>query len=453
MKIIIIGCGKVGQKLASQLCTEENQNVTVIDLNYEVVQTLINKYDIMGVAGNGVHLDTLTEAGIEDADLFIAVTGSDELNLLACLIAKKAGNCQTIARVRNPEYSKEMQLVHKDLGLALIINPEQTAADEIARVIKFPSAIKIDRFAKGRVEILKFRIPDDSILENMAVYNIQSALKTDVLICGVERGDEAFIPKGSFVLRAGDVISILTHPKNVNILFKTIGLPPHKVKSTIIVGGGETGYYLAKNLIKSGISVKIIDKDLSRCEKLCQLLPKATVINADGTDSSVLLEEGIADTDALVALTNIDEENILLSLFAKSKSDAKVVTKINRIDFTSVISSLPLDTIVYPKDITAERIAHFVRSKANTEGNNIETMHKILDGKAEALEFYVNSGSPLSDIPLENLKLRDDVLVACIHRNGTVFIPRGKDAINAGDYVIVVTTQSGMSDITDILNR
>ena len=453
MKIIIVGCGKVGQKLASQLCTEENQNVTVIDLNYEVVQNLINKYDIMGVAGNGVHLDTLTEAGIEEADLFIAVTGSDELNLLACLIAKKAGNCQTIARVRNPEYSKEMQLVSKDLGLALIINPEQTAADEIARVIKFPAAIKIDRFAKGRVEILKFRIPDGSILENMAVYNIPSALKTDVLICGVERGDEAFIPKGSFVLRGGDVISVLTHPKNVNTLFKTIGLPPHKVKSTIIVGGGETGYYLAKNLIKSGISVKIIDKDLIRCEKLCQLLPKATVIHADGTDSSVLLEEGIASTDSLVALTNIDEENILLSLFAKSKSDAKVVTKINRIDFTNVISSLPLDTIVYPKDITAERIAHFVRSKANTEGNNIETMHKILDGKAEALEFYVNSDSPLSDIPLESLKLRADVLVACIYRNGTVFIPRGKDSIATGDYVIVVTTQSGMSDITDILDR
>lgn len=453
MNIIIVGCGKVGQKLAAQLCTEENQNVTIIDLNYEVVQTLINKYDIMGVAGNGVHLETLTEAGIEDADLFIAVTGSDELNLLACLIAKKAGNCQTIARVRNPEYSKEMQLVHKDLGLALIINPEQTAADEIARVIKFPAAIKIDRFAKGRVEILKFRIPDGSILENMPLHNIQSALKVDVLICGVERGDEAFIPRGNFVLRSGDIISILTHPKNVNVLFKTIGLPPHKVKNTIIVGGGETGYYLAKNLIKSGISVKIIDKDLSRCDKLCQLLPKATIINADGTDSSVLLEEGIKDTDALVALTNIDEENILLSLFVKSTSDAKVVTKINRIDYTSVISTLPLDTIVYPKDITAERIAHFVRSKANTEGNNIETMHKMLDGKAEALEFYVGSNSPLSDKALESLNLRDDVIVACIHRSGKVFIPRGKDAIMTGDYVIVVTTKGGMSDITDILNR
>lgn len=451
MNIIIVGCGKVGQKLAGELSIEENQNITVIDLKYNVVQDIINKYDIMGVVGSGASIDTLAEAGIKNADLLIAVTGSDELNLLTCLIAKKSGNCQTIARVRNPEYRKEMNLIHQDLGLALIINPEQTAADEMARVLKFPSAIKIDQFAKGRVEILKFRIPDGSILENMPVYNIPGKLKTDMLLCGVERGDEAFIPKGNFILRSGDVISILAHPKEVAELFKTIGLKTNRVKNTIIVGGGTTGYYLAKNLLKSGISVKIIDKDTERCNKLCQLLPKATIINADGTDSSVLLEEGIEGAESFVALTNIDEENIILSLYAKRMSSAKVITKINRIDYDNVIPDIALDTIVYPKNLTAEGIVRFVRSKINSIGSNIETMHKILDDKAEALEFFISNDSPVLGKPLEQLQLRENVLVACINRNGKIIIPRGKDEILDGDTVIVVTTQTGMNDITDII--
>ncbi len=451
MNIIIVGCGKVGQKLAEQLSREENQNITVIDLKYNVVQDLINKYDLTGVVGSGASVDILKEAGIEDTDLFIAVTASDELNLLTCLIAKKAGGCQTIARVRNPEYRKEMRLIHEDLGLALIINPEQAAADEMARVLKFPSAIKIDRFAKGRVEILKFKIPDGSILENMAVCNISSKVNTDMLICGVERGEDAFIPNGNFILRSGDIISVIAHPKNVTDLFKTIGMKTTRVKNTIIVGGGETGYYLAKNLLKTGISVKIIDQNEKRCEKLSELLPKATIICADGTDSNVLFEEGLTDTESLVALTNIDEENILLSLFVKNKSNAKVITKINRIDYHEVVSNLNLDTIVYPKNITAESIAHFVRSKINSIGSNIETMHKIMDGKAEALEFMISKESPIANIPLEKLHLIDSVLIACIHRNGKVIIPRGKDEIIEGDTVIVITTKTGLNDISDII--
>ena len=451
MNIIIVGCGKVGHKLAEELSLEENQNITVIDLKYNVVQNLINKYDIMGVVGSGASIDTLNEAGIKDADLLIAVTGSDELNLLTCLIAKKSSNCQTIARVRNPEYKKEMSIIQKDLGLALIINPELTAADEMARVLKFPSAIKIDQFAKGRIEILKFRIPDGSVLENMPVYNISANLKTDLLLCGVERGDEAFIPKGNFVLNSGDMISVLIHPKDVTSLFKTIGLKTNRVKDTIIVGGGTTGYYLAKNLLKSGISVKIIDKDLDRCNKLCQLLPKATIINADGTDSSVLLEEGIEKAESFVALTNIDEENILLSLYAKKMSSAKVITKINRIDYSDVIPDISLDTTVYPKNLTADGIVRFVRSKIKSAGSNIETMHTILDGKAEALEFYISSNSPVLGKPLEQLKLRDDVLIACIYRGGQIIVPRGKDEILENDTVIVITTHIGMTDISDII--
>lgn len=451
MNIIIVGCGKVGHKLAEELSLEENQNITVIDLKYNIVQNLINKFDIMGVVGSGASIETLEEAGIKDADLLIAVTASDELNLLTCLIAKKSGNCQTIARVRNPEYKKEMNLIQQDLGLALIINPEQAAADEMARVLKFPSAIKIDQFAKGRVEILKFRIPEDSVLENIPVYSISSKIKTDMLICGVERGDEAFIPKGNFVLQSGDTISVLIHPKDVSSLFKTIGLKTNRVKNTIIVGGGNTGFYLAKSLLKSGISVKIIDKDTDRCNKLCQLLPKATIINADGTDSTVLLEEGIEKAESFVALTNIDEENIILSLYAKKMSSAKVITKINRIDYSDVIPDIALDTIVYPKNLTADGIVRFVRSKIKSVGSNIETMHTILDGKAEALEFQISSNSPVLGKPLEQLKLRDDVLIACIYRYGKLIIPRGKDEILENDTVVVVTTHIGMTDISDII--
>lgn len=451
MNIVIVGCGKVGQKIAEQLSFEPDHNITVVDINKSVVEDTINEYDILGVVGNGASLNTLTEAGISDADLLIAVTGSDELNLITCLIAKKAGGCQTIARVRNPEYNKEINLFKEDLALAMIINPELTAASEIARILRFPSAIKIDTFAKGRIEILKFKVSEDSVLNNLAVMDISSKLDSDILVCGVERNDEAFIPRGNFVLQDKDIVSIVASHKNSAHFFKKIGIKTNRVKNTIIAGGGETAQYLAHMLINNGIDVKIIEKDTLRCEKLCQLLPKATIINADATDNRVLLEEGIEHAESFVALTNIDEENIMLSLFVKSKSNAKLVTKINKIAYDKVINSLDLDTIIYPKNITAEYIIKFVRAWKNSIGSNVETMHTILDGKAEALEFNICENSPISNIALENLNLRDNILIASVNRNGNVFIPRGKDMILSGDTVIVVTTNTGFKDITDIL--
>lgn len=453
MNIIIVGSGKVGQKIAEQLSYEKDHNITVVDTDYSVVQDTINKYDILGVAGNGASLNTLTEAGVKDADLLIAVTASDELNLITCLIAKKAGNCQTIARVRNPEYNKEINLFKHDLGLAMIINPELTAAAEIARILRFPSAIKIDTFAKGRIEILKFRIPEDSVLDNLAVMDIPSRFNSGVLVCGVERDDEAFIPRGNFVLKAKDVVSIVASPKDSYHFFKKIGVKTNRVKDVIIVGGGETAFYLASMLLHNGINVKIIEKNPQRCEKLCLLLPDATIINADATDNRVLLEEGIENTGAFVSLTNMDEENILLSLFAKTKSNAKIVTKINKISFDKVISGLDLDTVIYPKNITAEYIVRFVRALKNSIGSNVETMHKILEGKAEALEFNIRENSPVSNIAIEKLSLNDNVLIASINRNGKILTPRGRDMILPGDTVIVITTQTGCKDISDILRK
>ena len=451
MNIIVVGCGKVGEKLVERLSAEKDNNVTVIDIKTAPLHNVVNNYDVMGVNGNGMILDTLVEGGVKEADILIAVTGSDEINLLTCLLARKAGNCETIARVRKPEYGKELHLFKEDLGLAMIINPEQTAANVIARVLRFPTAIQIDTFAKGRVEILKFRIPDDSVLDDLRIADLSSKINCDVLVCGVERGEDAFIPNGDFVLRSGDLISIVTSLSNANEFFKKISIKTNAVKDTIIVGGGDTAYYLAKNLIQSGISVKIIEKNEERCNELCKLLPKATVVLGDGTDNKTLLEEGIDYAESFVSLTNIDEENILLSLFAKSRMNGKLITKINRIAYDNVIANMNLDTTIYPKNITAEYIERFVRAKKNSLGSNIETMHFILDGKAEALEFRIKGKSPVEGISLENMKLKNNVIVACISRGGKIIFPRGKDVIMAGDSVVVVTTHKGLEDISDIL--
>ena len=451
MKIIIIGLGKVGQKLTERLSREEDHNITVIDPRRTIVQDVVNSFDVMGIIGSGASIETLNEAGIGQADIMIAVTGSDELNLLTCLIARKLGVSNTIARVRNPQYKNELHLFQEDLGLAMIINPEFTAAQEIARLLRFPSAIQIDTFAKGRVEILKFKILPGSPLANLKVADISSKLNCDILVCGVERGEEAFIPGGDFLLKEGDYVSIVATIHNATHFIKKIGLKTGKVKNTMIVGGGKTAVYLATLLIKAGIDVTIIEQNEDRCEELCELLPKATIINGDGTENRLLLEEGIETAESFVALTNIDEENVMLSLYAKTKTKGKIVTKINRITYDEVISTLGLDTIIYPKDITAEYILRFVRAKNNSIGSNIETMHDILDGKAEALEFNILKNAPIANRTIESLSLKPGVLIACINRNGTIITPRGKDSILPGDTVIVVTTKKGYTDIKDIL--
>ena len=451
MNIIIVGFGKVGQKIAEKISEEKEHNITVVDINAKIVDNLVGQYDVMGVIGSGANMDTLQEAGIKNADLLIAVTASDELNLLTCLIARKLGNCQTIARIRKPEYYNEIQLLKKDLGLAMIINPEFTAATEIARLLRFPSAINIDTFAKGRVELLKFKIAEDSLLNSLKVSDIITKLNCNVLICGVERNDEAFIPGGDFELLSGDLVSIVSSHENATEFFKKIGINTNRVKDTMIVGGGDTAYYLAKQLLKSGIKVKLIEQNPERCEQLCDLLPKAEIINGDGTNNSLLLETRVDQAESFVALTNIDEENVLLSLFARKRMNGKVVTKINRIAYDEVISELNLDSTIYPKNITAEYIVKFVRALNNSIKSDIETMHYILDGKAEALEFRITENSPVADVMIEKLSLKNNIIIACIHRKGSVIIPRGKDMMKAGDSVVVITTTKGFKEISDIL--
>lgn len=451
MNIIIVGCGKVGQTLAEQLSEDEN-NITVIDTDPVRVNDIASKCDVMGVIGNGATRQTLVDADINNADLLIAVTESDELNLLCCLIAKKAGKCQTIARVRNPEYSKEAPYLKEEFALAMVINPEQTAAEEIARVLRFPSAIQIDTFAKGKIEIMKFRLSEESPLVGCAVKDISKKFGCDVLVCTIERSeDEAYIANGDFVFESRDVVSIIASPKDANTFFKKIEYKTNTVKNAMIAGGGGITHYLAQILIRSGIDVTIIEKNEKRCEELSTTLDGVTIIHGDASEKELLLEEGLESTASFLSLTNLDEENILLSLFAKSKSKGKLVTKINRIDFDDVIKTLDLDTVIYPKNITAQHIVRYVRAMKNTIGSNVQSLLTLIKGKVEAAEFAIKENSPIINIPLMDLQFNACVLIAAISRKGKIIVPRGSDTILPGDSVIIVSDHLGLTDIKDIL--
>ena len=451
MNIIIVGCGKVGQALVEQL-NDEGNDITVIDKVAEKVNDVSSRYDVMGVIGNGATHSVQQDAGIDRANLLIAVTGSDELNLLCCLIAKKAGNCHTIARVRNPQYYTETPFLKDELGLAMVINPEQAAASEIARVLRFPSAIKIDIFGRGRVELLKFRLPEHSPLAGCAVKEIVTKLHCDVLVCTVERGEEVHIANGDFVFEEKDVISIVAATRKAGEFFRKIKYKMNSVKDVMIVGGGEIAHYLCEQLLRSGMSVKLIEKDPDRCEELCETLDNGvTIINGDASDQNILVESGLEQMGAFVALTNLDEENILLSLFAKSTCDCKCVTKINRIGFDNVISKLDLDTIINPKSITSDTIVRYVRAMNSSRGSNMETLYNVIKGKVEAAEFIIKEDSPVVDVPLMELDLKPDVLVAAILRDKKVMIPRGHDSLQIGDAVIIVSRQIGLRDINDII--
>ena len=450
MNIIIVGCGRVGQTLAAQL-NEEGNNITVVDTVAESVKDISARYDVMGVVGNGATHTTQLEAGIDSADLLIAVTGSDELNLLCCLIAKKAGNCQTIARIKNPIYSAEAPYLKDELGLAMVINPEYETAQEIARVLRFPSAIKIETFAKGRVELLKFRLPERSRLVGMSVKEVVTKLHCDILVCTVERDGDAYIANGDLVFAERDIISIIASPKKAADFFRKIDYRVQSVKSAMVVGAGETTHYLCDLMQKDGIDIKIIERESSICDEIADKWKNVAVIHGDGSDKEILLEEGIDRVGAFVALTGLDEENILLSLYAKSVSSAKLVTKINRVDYDDVIRHLDLDSTIYPKSITSDIIVRYARAMKNTVGSNVETLYNVIKGKVEASEFIVRESSPITETPLCELKFKENVLIAAILRGKTVIIPRGHDVIKPGDAVVIVSGVMALHDICDVL--
>lgn len=450
MNIIIVGCGQVGQNLAEHLINDGN-NVTVIDKSYDSVKSLTDKVDAMGIVGNGASHVTLAEADVENADLLIAVTNSDELNLLCCTIAKKTSSCKVIARVRSHIYNNESAFLKNELGLAMVINPEYVAAQEIARILRSPSAISIETFGKGKVELLKYRLPEDSAINGMSVKDVMTKYKSNILFATIERGDKAYIAKGDFVFCARDIVSIISSPEGSQDFFKKIGSKNQSVKSAMIVGSGEITHYLCAEIKKSKMNIKIIESDMARCDELSSAFPHVTVVHGDTTNQELMAEEGIDRVGAFLALSDSDEENMILSLHAEEKTRGKVITKVTRMDYNSVINKLDLDTVIYPKAIVSDMILRYVRSAKNTRGSNMETLYNVIKGEVEASEFIIRKPSSIVGVPISRLRLRKNVLIAAILRDGEVIIPRGYDAVEIGDSVVIVSKVMGLQDITDIL--
>lgn len=449
LNIIIVGCGVVGTALVEQLVLE-NHDITVVDTSPQKVQKITDMYDVMGVVGNGASFSVQKDAGIIDADLIIAVTDSDELNLLCCTVASRVGHCSTIAKVRNPEYSHELNHIKDKLGLAMIVNPEYEASREIYKILCLPTALEVTSFAHGKADLVKIRIPHGNILDGMTLAQLGKSTN-DVLICGVERDKQIYIPTGDFELKAGDMISFVAPAKKVSDFFKHIGFKTNKVKNTMIIGGGDAGYYLAKRLSDNGIDVCLIDKDKERCEEIATLLPKVVVINGNGVDEDLLTEEGIQSAESFVTLTGSDEENILLTVHAKQFSNAKLVTKINKIRFKDAINNLDIGSVIYPRYITSEAIIAYVRAKNASKGSNVETLYHLFDHRVEAVEFKIDKESKVTNTPIMKLKLKNNLLICFIFRRGKVIIPSGQDCILPGDSVMIVTTHTGFNDISNIL--
>lgn len=450
LKIIIVGAGKVGTTLVEQL-SSEGHDVTLIDKNPVKLRETAELYDVMGIVGNGASYTTLTEASISSADLIIAVTDSDELNLLCCTIANQFSKCASIARVRTPDYSRDVGYLREKLGLAMVINPELEAAKEMARILYLPTALEVSSFAHGQAEMIKIKIPEGNVLNDMTIAHLGSTITNDILICAVERNGEVTIPSGNFTLKSGDIISVVGNRQMTATFLKKIGFKTKQAKSTMIIGGGRSSYYLANQLLKNGIEVKIIESNRSRCERLNELLPKAIIINGDGTNTELLKEEGIDRVESFVPLTGMDEQNVMLTLHAKQFPNTKVITKINRMGFNDVISSLDLGSVIYPKYIASETIVAYVRARNASKSSEIETLYHLFNSRAEAIEFRVNEESKITGTPLKDLPLKKGLLVSFISRHGKIIIPSGMDEIKVGDTVMVVTTHTGFKEIKDIL--
>lgn len=451
MNTIIVGCGRVGRSIAEQL-NEEGHSVTVIDENYEALEKIADTQNVMAIHGNGATYSVLREAEIDSCDLLIAVTAADELNLYTCLLAKNSGVTSTIARVRNPEYIHDVEKLKGHLKLSLAINPEFTCATEIARLVKYPGAVKISSFAKGMIDFIKIRLTDETPISGKKVADCASILKGTVRIVFVERDGEVYIPNGDFVLHSNDMVSFVAPSGAAAKLLKILGTISNKGRSVFILGGSKIGFYLAKILREAGVSVKIIEKEANRCEELSEDLNGVMIINADAMDEDMLLSEHIDRADGVVCLMNTDEENLLASLYVKQVNPkAKVITELGNLKFSSVVDTLPLDSVIRPKQLTGEYIVRYVRGMQNTVGNNVETMYKINNDRAEALEFIVREKSAVTSVPIAQLNLKNDLQIVCISRHGKLIMPGGNDTIELGDRVIVITKHKGLSDLKDIL--
>ncbi|MEE5992096.1 MAG: Trk system potassium transporter TrkA [Oscillospiraceae bacterium] len=453
MNILIVGCGKAGKIIAQTLCNEGHE-VTVMDSNPEIVRSIVDdNNDIQGIVGSALIVEDLKEAGVQEANIIIAITDSDEINIMCSLMARKCGAKHSVARVRNPIYAKQMVFMRDELGISMMINPEFQTANEIARMLRYPNALQVETFAKGRMDLAEIKVSSGGILDELKLSNMTSKLGVRMLVCAVKRDEEILIPDGNFVLHGNDKIYMTAVHSELAKFYKKVGEVKSQMKNCIIVGGGKIGYYLVKQLLEQGLKVKIIEQDMARCEQLSEWFNKADVIHADGTNQDILSEEGIATTDACIILTGIDEENIILSMYAKKIGVRKVITKINRSSLMSMSESMGLENIISPKETTAELILQYVRAKQNSQNSNIITLYRLAEGKLEAIEFIVRSGAKYVGIPLKNLHVNAGFLIAGIIRNSKRIIPSGEDILKVNDSVVVVTTNRKITSLDEMFQE
>lgn len=450
MKIVIIGDGKVGYKLAKQL-SEENYDIVLIDNNEGKLKEAINRLDIFCITGDGASVEIQKEADVPHADLVIACASTDEFNMVACLLARRLGAKHTIARVRNPIYYQQIDILKEDLHLSMAVNPELTVAGEIARVLLFPAASKVEMFVKGRMELVEFPIANPSRLSGMTLAEMYQKFQIKLLVCAVKRGKDVYIPDGSFELRSGDRLHIAATHREMEMFFKSLGDRNGKVRKVMICGGGRVGFYLARQLVSLGMQVKMIEINQKKAEELSELLPKANIINGDAADHDLLVEEGIADADAFIALTGMDEENIIMALFAKTQNVPKIIAKVNEDTRAQMVEGLGIDSIVSAKSATADAIMSYVRARQNSyRSANVETMYYLVEGKVEALEFIIKKDARYVGVPLKELPTKPNNLIACIGRNRKIIIPDGDESLRVGDSVVIVTKERKIQDIEDI---
>ncbi len=451
MNIIVNGCGKIGKTIVASLVAE-GHDVVAIDNNPNVLAEITNIYDVMGVCGNGTDSDILSEAGAENAHLIVSVTGSDELNMLTCFLAKKMGTEHTIARIRNPEYNdKSLGFMRSQLDISLTINPELMAAHALFNILKLPSAANIETFSTRNFEMVELKLKPDSVLDGVKISDLRSKYKAKFLICAVQRGEEAYIPDGNFVLKSGDKIGVTSTPAEIIKFMRELGNQQSRAKKIMILGGGKTSYYLAKKLAGIGNTVTIIEKNSSVCESLCDALPKATIVNADGSEQESLIEEGLLSVDAFVSLTGMDELNILIASYAASKNVPKVISKINRTALIPLAEHWGLDTFISPQKIVSDVLVQYARALENSQGSSVETLYKLMDDKVELLEFTVKEGLDFLNIPFKDLKLKKNILIAGIIRDRKSIIPSGADMLLANDKVVVLAANQRINNLSDIV--
>lgn len=450
MRIVIIGAGTIGCEIIKNLASDKH-HITIVDDNKILIESLVEKYDIQGVVGNGASLDIQMEAGMNHADVAIVVTHSDELNIFACMVAKKLGVKNTVARVRNPEYRQQIAEMQNELGISMIVNPELDTANEIFNLISLPAIVDIERFANGKVLLVEVAIDKDSNLVDETLISIGQKFKTKILICAVQRGNEVVIPSGRFTIKEGDKICFTAQAKDLRDFLTEANIIKTPLRNIMIVGGNRVAYYLAKQLAQKKYKIKLIEKDMDNAEALSDKLDKVTVVCGPYMSHDVLMEEGIENIDVFVALTDADEENVIISMFANKMGIKRTITQIQGDDLYDMLDMAGIENNVSPKAILADSISSYIRALSNSRGSNVLSLYRLVKGQVEALEFDAkNKHSKIYNKPLRSLKIKSNCLIACIIRNDRVIIPDGNTDIQLGDHVVVVTTHKDFDDLSEI---